>query len=180
MMKLECEPVKGQTFDIGRTINFTKCNCEKCDFMHCDNYAKKMKPKKFKNEKEFVESWKEQNPKLVERALLEDSYFEELVDDFLDSVISFPKGLYWKPNYSWSRKEELLSIDICRMSKTKYERENEGDFIAIANVCFNEDHNGAKNHAFVEIYPYYTDRAEKLAHKIANGLNKVFDVLRGK
>ena len=47
MMSLEFVPVKGQTFDIGRTINFTKCNCEKCDFMNCPNYAKKMTVKKF-------------------------------------------------------------------------------------------------------------------------------------
>lgn len=32
MLMIEYEPVKGQTFDLGKTINFTKCNCEKCDF----------------------------------------------------------------------------------------------------------------------------------------------------
>lgn len=46
MMSLEFVPVKGQTFDIGRTINFTKCHCEKCDFMNCPNYAKKMTVKR--------------------------------------------------------------------------------------------------------------------------------------
>ena len=40
-MKLAFEPVKNQKFDIGRTINFTKCDCEVCNFMRCPkhNYA---------------------------------------------------------------------------------------------------------------------------------------------
>ena len=43
-MKLAFEPVKNQKFDIGRTINFAKCDCEVCDFMHCPkhNYALQM------------------------------------------------------------------------------------------------------------------------------------------
>lgn len=34
-MKFKLIPAKNQKFDVGRTINFTKCDCEKCDFMHC-------------------------------------------------------------------------------------------------------------------------------------------------
>ena len=45
MLEYELVPVKNQKFDIGRTINFTKCKCDKCDFLHCDNYAKKMQLK---------------------------------------------------------------------------------------------------------------------------------------
>lgn len=42
-MKFQLIPAKNQKFDIGRTINFTKCDCAKCDFMRCpkNNYAVK-------------------------------------------------------------------------------------------------------------------------------------------
>lgn len=178
MMKLEYEPVKGQTFDIGRTINFTKCNCEKCDFMHCTNYAKKMKLKKFKNAKDFVQSWKEQNPEYADKVFSDDKAFEELTADFLDMMISFPKGLFWKPNHSWTKRDELIGIDIVRMSKTRYEKDQEGDFVSLADVTFRENYKGMKYYTVYDCYSYCTDRAEKLANKIVNELNEVFSALQ--
>ena len=174
MMSLEFVPVKGQTFDIGRTINFTKCNCEKCDFMNCPNYAKKMTVKKFKNAKEFVESWKQQNPQIANTVNKNHEAFSELIEDFMDRMTSFPKGLYWKPEHSWTNPKEVISIDIVRMSKTRYEREQEGDFVTISTVCFKQNFDRTKYSAYHSWYSYGTDRADKLAERIADGLNKVF------
>lgn len=174
MMSLEFVPVKGQTFDIGRTINFTKCNCEKCDFMNCSNYAKKMTVKKFKNAKEFVESWKEQNPQIASTVAKSHEAFAELIEDFMDRMTSFPKGLYWKPEHSWINPKEVIAIDIVRMSKTKYEREQEGDFITLSSVIFKQNFDGTHYYACNSDYPYSTDRSDKLAERIADGLNKVF------
>lgn len=54
-MEFKLIPAKNQKFDIGRTINFTKCDCEKCDFMHCpkNNYALKMVQKKIHRSRVF-------------------------------------------------------------------------------------------------------------------------------
>lgn len=177
MMKLEYEPVKGQTFDIGRTINFTKCNCEKCDFMHCDNYARKMKLKKFKKVGDFVQSWKEQNPEYANKVFSDNKAFEEFITDFLDRMISFPKGLFWKPNHSWTKRDELIGIDLVRMSKTKYERDQEGDFVSLADITFKQNYNRTEYYADAGCYSYCTDSAEKVANKIMAGLNEAFKLL---
>ena len=174
MMSLEFVPVKGQTFDIGRTINFMKCNCEKCDFMNCPNYAKKMTVKKFKNAKEFVDSWKQQNPQIANTVNKNHEAFSELIEDFMDRMTSFPKGLYWKLNYSWTTPEEVIGIDIVRMSKTSYEKDNEGDFVTLSTVTFKQSYDGTKFYAIHHSYSYGTDRSDKLAERIADGLNKVF------
>lgn len=174
MMSLEFVPVKGQTFDIGRTINFTKCNCEKCNFMNCSNYAKKMTVKKFKNAKEFVESWKQQNPQIANTVAKSHEAFAELIEDFMDRMTSFPKGLYWKPNHSWTNPKEVISIDIVRMSKTRYEKLQEGDFVTLSAVSFKQNFDGTKYYAYTSYCPYSTDRSDKLAKRIADGLNKVF------
>ena len=92
-MNLEFVPVKGQTFDIGRTINFTKCNCEKCDFVNCSNYAKKMTVKKFKNAKEFVDSWKAQNPQIANTVAKSHEAFSELIEDFVNNLMTEVIGL---------------------------------------------------------------------------------------
>ena len=176
-MNLEFVPVKGQTFDIGRTINFTKCNCEKCDFMNCSNYAKKMTVKKFKNAKEFVESWKEQNPQLASTVAKSHEAFAELIEDFMDRMTSFPKGLFWKLEHSWTNPKEVIAIEIVRMSKTKYEREQEGDFVTLSFVTFKENFDRTRYYAYNPYFPYSTDRSAKLAERIAEGLNKVFTEL---
>ena len=174
MMSLEFVPVKGQTFDIGRTINFTKCNCEKCDFMNCSNYAKKMTVKKLKNAKEFVKSWEEQNPQIANTVAKSHEAFAELIEDFMDRMTSFPKGLYWKLEHSWINAKEVISIDSVRMSKTRYEREQEGDFVTLSTVCFKQNFDRTKYSAYRTWYSYGTDRADKLTERIAEGLNKVF------
>lgn len=93
-MKFEQVPVKNQKFDIGRTINFTKCNCEKCDFIHCpkNNYALKMQ-KKMYTVKEF---WDENKDDIVSVGSLEEYFNFDTISDFLDACIKFPKGTYWE------------------------------------------------------------------------------------
>ena len=58
MFAYKADVIKNQKFDIGRTINPFKCDCEKCDFLHCpkNNYAVKTKPHKYKVS-EFCELW---------------------------------------------------------------------------------------------------------------------------
>ena len=38
MFAYKADVIKNQKFDIGRTINPFKCDCEKCDFLHLKNY----------------------------------------------------------------------------------------------------------------------------------------------
>lgn len=92
-MKFEQVPVKNQKFDIGRTINFTKCDCEKCDFMHCpkNNYALKMQKKMYTVE----EFWDENKDAILEVGSLQEYFNFSTITDFLDACVTFPKGTYW-------------------------------------------------------------------------------------
>lgn len=98
-MKLKWEPIKNQKFDIGRTINFAKCDCEKCDYMHCpkNNYCVKMKQSKYSIE-EFVAEMKDEIKK-------KGNIYDYLSDwdgmtEFIDACIGgFPKGTYWNNSY---------------------------------------------------------------------------------
>ena len=92
-MKLEFEPIKKQRFDIGRTINPFLCDCETCDFMNCPkhNYALKMKRKRHTVE-EYINYYVDD---LKKWGFLT----EDLLEEFMD-LFSFPKGTYWRKNYS--------------------------------------------------------------------------------
>lgn len=98
-MKTKWEPIKNQKFDIGRTINFAKCDCEKCDYMHCpkNNYCVQMKQSKYTIE-EFVAEMKDEIKK-------KGSIYNYLSDwegmtEFMDACIGgFPKGTYWNNSY---------------------------------------------------------------------------------
>lgn len=178
MLMLEYEPVKGQTFDVGRTINFTKCNCEKCDFLNCPNYAPKMKLKKFKNTKEFAAVWKQQNPEFATSVYTNHKAFEELIMDFMDRMISFPKGLYWKLNHSWTTPEEVIGVDLVRMSKTQYEKEREGGFVSFACIDFEQNYDRTEYYAYSSCYSYCTDSVESVADRIIKRLNELLKELK--
>lgn len=106
-MYLEFVPVKNQKFDICRTINPLKCDCEKCDFMNCPkhNYAVKMVRKKY----DVSVFWNEWKDKILElnkpQAWLHNFYDSytfkmtyDMINDFFDFLcFSFPKGTYWSP-----------------------------------------------------------------------------------
>lgn len=126
-MELKFEPIKSQKFDIGRTINFSKCNCEKCDFMHCPkhNYAVKMKRVKH-NFKDFWEVNAENllslNPiKIIdtnfpEKIILHLTY--EQIEDIMDCM-NFPKGTYWDVDKSIF-DGTIIDIDIQKISTSGY------------------------------------------------------------
>lgn len=59
-MKFKMIPVKNQKFEIGRTVDPTKCDCKECNFMNCpkNNYCLKMTQKKY-TVKEFFNENKE-------------------------------------------------------------------------------------------------------------------------
>lgn len=98
-MKTKWEPIKNQKFDIGRTINFAKCDCEKCDYMHCpkNNYCVKMKQSKYSIE-EFVAEMKEE---IKNKGNIYDYLSDwDGMTEFMDACIGgFPKGTYWNNSY---------------------------------------------------------------------------------
>lgn len=132
-MTAEYVPARGQKFDIGRTINFAKCDCPECDFLHCpkNNYAVKMVRKKF-SVKTFWENNKEEILKLnkPKRWMLSfPGRFDlvltySLIDDLFDTVsFPFPKGTYWSassPRFGHEPVEETVyrSISLARFTKS--------------------------------------------------------------
>lgn len=91
-MKAKWGPVRGQKFDIGRTINPQKCfECETCDYIHCQNYGVKTARQKYTLQ-EFVD---------FHKADIELGWTEDLIGDLLENVApKFPKGLWWGVNKS--------------------------------------------------------------------------------
>ena len=102
-MEFELVPVRGQKFDVGRTINPFVCDCFPCTFLNCPkkNYAVQMR-RKIPSFEEFWESWKEAiiaiNPitqidyNFPRMHHLHLTY--SLINEMME-CISFPKGTYW-------------------------------------------------------------------------------------
>ena len=112
MFAYKADVIKNQKFDIGRTINPFKCDCEKCDFLHCpkDNYAVKTKPHKYKVS-EFCEMWHDE--------LIKNDYFkatDDMLIDLIGDCISFPKGTYWAIGYNiWNK--DIEGVEIFKMNR---------------------------------------------------------------
>lgn len=157
-MKFEQVPVKNQKFDIGRTINFTKCDCEKCDFMHCpkNNYALKMQ-KKMYTVKEF---WNENKDAIIKARALKEYFNFDTVSDFIDACITFPKGTYWEFD-SWD------GIELVTQNRSKHGP----DFLRRAVIGFFDDFP-------IIYYVGATDTQEKLAEKIRKRLLELNELLR--
>lgn len=127
-MKFEQIPVRGQKFEIGRTINPFECDCEKCDFLHCPkhNYAVKM-TRKIPSFEEFWEYWKDEIIKLnsVSRLMFnfKNQYKLKLNYGIINEMmncIKFPKGLYWANSYD-------TRIDLIKISRN-------GNEITLGNI----------------------------------------------
>jgi len=87
-MEMKWVSIKGQKFEIGRTINPMKCGeCKSCDYMNCKNYAVRMKQSKY-TIKEWLEFYSDEIKKPF-------SWDFELLGMMFDELITFPKGLYW-------------------------------------------------------------------------------------
>lgn len=95
-MEIKFDKIKGQKFEIGRTINFALCDCKKCDFMNCPkkNYAPKVKQHTY-TIKEFWEFYKKDIKERQSFYLTTDE-----VTDLLNQCMNFPKGTYWNLDYS--------------------------------------------------------------------------------
>lgn len=157
-MEFKLIPVKNQKFDIGRTINLTKCNCEKCDFMHCpkNNYALKMVQKKYSVQEFFNENKNE----IVKKRNLKSYFNYETLSDFMDACVSgFPKGTYWN-------MDNGEAVELVTQNRSKYG----ADFLPRVEVSFYADFP-------ITYHVGCTDKQEKLATKIKRLLEQLNDLL---
>ena len=176
-MKLEFVPVKGQKFDIGRTINPTKCDCIKCDFLNCpkNNYAVKMKKKIWKVA-DFWEDFKEEilainKPSrwhygLHSRYDLELNY--KLIDVFMDMLFSFPKGTYWSPeDHKWCTDDTEIEEQLYKtIALQKVSRS--GNIVNLGNVSIGDGH-------YVDWD--LSEAQERLAIRISNALKELKEMV---
>ena len=157
-MEFKLVPAKNQRFDIGRTINLTKCDCEKCDFMHCpkNNYALKMVQKKY-SVQEFFEANKD---KIMKKGSIRNFFNYETLADFIDASVSgFPKGTYWNMDNS-------EAIELVARNRTQYG----ADFLPRARISFYPDFP-------ITYYTGCSEKQEKLAIKIQGLLRQLNNLL---
>lgn len=166
-MKLAFEPVKNQKFDIGRTINFAKCDCETCDFMHCpkNNYALQMARKKYT----IQEFWDENKDDIIEVGSLREYFNFDTISDFLDACITFPKGTYWE----WVGYDNAVELVVINRSK------HGPDFLRRAKVeIFSDKYAWERGTDFpISYYSGCSDTQEKLAEKIQKRLRELNELL---
>ena len=166
-MKFQQVPVKNQKFDIGRTINFTKCDCEKCDFMHCpkNNYALQMQ-KKMYTVKEF---WDENKDDIVSVGSLREYFNFDTISDFLDACVVFPKGTYWEW-VGYDNAIELVVINRCKHGP---------DFLRRAQIeIFSNNYALDQGMDFpISYYSGCSNVQEKLAEKIQKYLRDLNELL---
>ena len=157
-MEFKLVPAKNQKFDIGRTINFTKCDCQKCDFMHCpkNNYALKMVQKKY-----TVQDFFDENKEEIVKARALGAYFNyETLTDFMDACVSgFPKGTYWDMDFD-------DGIELVTQNRSKYG----ADFLPRAKISFYANFP-------ITYYVGCTNTQEKLAEKIKGLLEQLNNLL---
>ena len=125
MIELKFTPKKNQQFEIGRTINFTRCTKEcgqvmgQCDFIHCpiENYAPIMK-RYIYSVKEFYNITKDREGYYNKNGML---CSKEAIGDFLDACIRFPRANYWNLEESiWGRGYELSLGKVAPRACQKY------------------------------------------------------------
>ena len=167
-MKMQFIPVRNQKFDIGRTINPFKCDCNGCDFLHCpkNNYVVKMQRKRYKVE-DFWSTYKDEilainkplrwQYKVREEYDFKLSYF--LINELVDALFSFPKGTYWSPNAPDFHDGEIEDRLYDEITLQKFNRKYEP--IDVATIYIR---NG-------KIWEYdLTERQYSLAKKISGAL----------
>lgn len=157
-MKTKWEPIKNQKFDIGRTINFAKCDCEKCDYMHCpkNNYCVKMKQSKY-SINDFAEEMKD----IIKKAGGVRYYLSDAegMMDFIDSCVGgFPKGTYWNSGYD--------SLELVTRNRGKYGP----DFDTRAEINMNATFS-------INYYSGCTEAQEKFAQRVQKKFIKLAELL---
>jgi len=104
-MPLKWVPIKGQKFDLGRTINPMKCeNCGNCDYLNCNNYAVQMKRGKY-TLTEWLDFYKDELKK--SSALWNRDIVCALFDDLIGK---FPKNLYWDYDDKYWHKIRFIEM----------------------------------------------------------------------
>lgn len=170
-------PVKNQKFEVGRTINPSKCDCEKCTFMNCpkNNYAVKM-TKKIWKVADFWEEFKEEiiqinKPKKWQYNFhhkydLELNY--KLITEFMDMLFSFPKGTYWSPeDKKWHTDDTDIEEQIYRTIALK-KVSRSGNIVNLGEISID---NG--NYRDYDL----SESQEKLAIKISNALKELKELV---
>lgn len=176
-MSFEFVPVKNQKFEVGRTINPFKCDCEKCDFLHCPkhNYAVKM-TKKIWKVSDFWEEFKEEiiqinKPKRWQysfhnRYEIELNY--KLLNEFVDMLFSFPKGTYWSPeDVKWHTDDTDIKEQIYKtIALQKLSRS--GNIVTLGSISIGSG-----------LYSDYdlSAKQEKLAIKISSALKELKELI---
>ena len=177
-MHLEYVPVKSQKFEIGRTINLSKCDCEKCDFMNCPkhNYAVKMTRKKYSVD-DFWNEWKDKILQLNKPKRWQYSFPQrydllltyDMITDFFDFLcFSFPKGTYWRLDSPTSYDGEIGDRVYKEIALVKFSRT--GNEVRLGCVQIQKP----------VIHDFdLSERQYKLAEKIKDGIlaikGKVFE-----
>lgn len=176
MATCEYIPISNQKFDIGRIINFSRCDCEECDYVHCpkNNYAVKMKRKSF-TVKTFFENNKSEILALNKPARWQCSFrrnFElqlnyALIVELFDTLnFAFPKGTYWAVD-DYKRLEKDTDKTIYRtISIVKFSRR--GSEITLGTI---EIANGTVSNVD------FSQAQEKLASKISKVLTDLKDLI---
>ena len=177
-MNVELVPIKNQKFEIGRTINPFKCDCEKCTFMNCPkhNYAVKMTRKKYTVDV-FWNEWKDEILELNKPKRWQYSFHDrydflltyDMINDLFDILsFSFPKGTYWQPTAPTSYDGEIGERVYQEISLVKLSRA--GNEITLGYIAINKH----------RIFDYdLNERQYKLAEKIRDSIRwlkeKVFE-----
>ena len=182
-MKLEFIPVKGQKFDIGRTINPFKCDRVQCDFMHCPkkNYAVKMKRKKYSVDV-FWNEWKDEIVKINKPLRWQYSFHGDyklrltwsMLNDFFDILyFTFPKNTYWSLENHEDSDCDIENTVYKRITLVKFSRT--GKEIPLGHI----------NVTDCDLYDYDLSESQyKLAKKIQENIRaikeKVFEYYQEK
>lgn len=149
-MELKFDVIKGQKFEIGRTINPALCDCKKCDFLNCPkkNYAVKTQKHIYKVD-EFINAYASQ---LKKQKLLT----KKLLDEFME-CFRFPKGTYWNLECC-DTKIQLVSFSRRGSEVIK------GTINTRTGVIWDYD---------------LSSKQYELAERISKGINKVYEFIRG-
>jgi len=141
-----------QKFEIGRTINPMLCNCEKCDFLHCANYAVRMKSVDYTVE-EFVEQNKD--------ALIASHYLigtDDLAYAFFGAFgFGLGKGFYWESRMTWDKEIQVVKF-VNKESATCYH-------VSLENIDYGNITEGSKY--------FVSEGALSCARRIAKKLKQI-------
>ena len=124
-MAFQMIPVKNQKFEVGRTINLSKCDCKECTYMNCpkQNYAVRM-TKKIWKVTDFWEEFKKEILAINKPCKWEYNFHSEyclelnykLITEFVDMLFRFPKGVYWSPEDSkWHTDDTEIEGQIYKI-----------------------------------------------------------------